>query len=308
MLDLDNDQRTLLAELADAAAVEGGAFNVRVNGASAGRRSTESVRIEPKPGNAGFDIYIAPGARADKVHIPVVITASGLRETVYNDFHIGEGAEVSIVAGCGIHNCGGLDSRHDGVHRFWLGRGARASYVEKHVGTGDGKGRRLLNPVTEVHQDEGSSMEMEMVQIRGVDDTTRTTKATLAAGARLAVRERLLTDGAERAASVYTVVLGGRDSVADIVSRGVARGDSFQRLDLKIVGDAPCRGHTECDSIIMDRGRILAVPALEANDVDAALVHEAAIGKIAGEQLVKLMTLGLTEHEAEEQIIEGFLK
>jgi Fe-S cluster assembly scaffold protein SufB len=308
MLKLDDDQKTLLAELTDAADIEGGAFNVRVNGASAGRQSTESVRIEPKPGNSGFDIYIAPGARAEKVHIPVVITASGLRETVYNDFRTGEGADVSIVAGCGIHNCGGLDSRHDGVHRFWLGRGAKASYTEKHVGTGDGKGRRLLNPVTEVHQDEDSSMEMEMVQIKGVDSTERTTLAELKKGASLVVRERLMTHGEQKALSVYKVTLYGDGSSADVVSRSVARDDSYQKFEAVIVGSAACSGHTECDAIIMDNGRILAVPRLEANSVDAALVHEAAIGKIAGEQLTKLMTLGLSEEEAEEQIINGFLK
>ena len=307
-MNLDNVQREMLQELTGVDDFSQGAFNVRANGASAGRQSTETIRIEPKPGNSGFDIYIAPGAKADKVHIPVVITASGLKETVYNDFHIGDGANVSIVAGCGIHNCGGLDSQHDGVHRFWLGRGSKVTYTEKHVGAGDGRGKRILNPVTEVHQGEDSSLEMEMVQIRGVDDTVRTTTAELAVGAKLIVRERLLTDGVQQASSVYSVSLDGAGAVADIVSRGVAKGESFQKLDLRIAGNAPSRGHTECDSIIMDKGRILAVPALEANDVDAALVHEAAIGKIAGEQLTKLMTLGLTEKEAEEQIIEGFLR
>ena len=307
-MNLDNVQREMLQELTGVDDFSDGAFNVRANGASAGRQSTETIRIEPKPGNSGFDIYIAPGAKADKVHIPVVITASGLKETVYNDFHIGDGATVSIVAGCGIHNCGGLDSQHDGVHRFWLGRGSKVTYTEKHVGGGDGRGKRILNPVTEVHQGEDSSLEMEMVQIRGVDDTVRTTTAELAAGAKLIVRERLLTDGVQHASSVYSVSLDGAGAVADIVSRGVAKGESLQKLDLRIAGNAPCRGHTECDSIIMDKGRILAVPALEANNVDASLVHEAAIGKIAGEQPTKLMTLGLTEKEAEEQIIEGFLK
>ena len=307
-MNLDNVQREMLQELTGVDDFADGAFNVRANGASAGRHSTETIRIEPKPGNSGSDIYIAPGTKADKVHIPVVITASGLRETVYNDFHIGDGANVSIVAGCGIHNCGGLDSQHDGVHRFWLGRGSKVTYTEKHVGSGDGRGKRILNPVTEVHQGEDSTLEMEMVQIRGVDDTVRKTTAELAAGAKLIVRERLLTDGVQQAASVYSVSLDGAGATADIVSRGVAKGESFQKLDLRIAGNAPSRGHTECDSIIMDKGRILAVPALEANDVDAALVHEAAIGKIAGEQLTKLMTLGLTEKEAEEQIIEGFLR
>ena len=308
MLNLDNVQKALLKELTGVADFLKGAFNVRANGASALRQSTDSIRIVPKKDCEGFDIFIAPETEGERVHIPVVMTKSGMKETVYNDFHIGEGADIAIVAGCGIHNCGGDDSQHDGVHRFWIGKDAKVKYVEKHVGAGDGKGRRILNPVTEVHQEEGSVLEMEMTQIRGVDDTTRTTTADLAAGARLVVRERLLTGGKERAVSAYTVNLDGKGASADIVSRGVAQGESFQRLDARIVGNAPCTGHTECDSIIMDKGRIVAVPALEANDTDASLVHEAAIGKIAGDQLVKLMTLGLTEQEAETEIINGFLK
>ena len=236
------------------------------------------------------------------------MTQSGLKEVVYNDFHIGEDADVVIVAGCGIDNCGNQDSEHDGIHRFYVGKNAKIKYVEKHYGSGEGKGKRILNPGTEVYQEEGSSVEMEMVQIKGVDDTERTTTAELAAGARLVVRERLMTHGEQRAISTYTVSLNGEGATADVVSRSVARDRSYQKFDAKIIGNAPCSGHTECDSIIMDQGRILAVPGLEANDLDAALVHEAAIGKIAGDQIVKLMTLGLTEAEAEEQIINGFLR
>jgi Fe-S cluster assembly scaffold protein SufB len=212
------------------------------------------------------------------------------------------------VAGCGIDNCGNQDAEHDGIHRFYVGKNAHVKYVEKHYGSGEGKGKRILNPGTEVYQDEGSTVEMEMVQIKGVDDTVRTTTAELKAGAKLLIRERLMTHGEQRAISTYVVSLNGAGATADVVSRSVARDDSYQKFDAKIVGNAPCSGHTECDSIIMDRGRILAVPGLEANDLDAALVHEAAIGKIAGEQLTKLMTLGLTEAEAEEQIINGFLQ
>lgn len=304
---LSEVQKSLLMELTGLSEFGNGAFNIRANGKSAARNSTDSIRIEPKPDGTGLDIHIAPGTRRDHVHIPVVMTDSGLKETVYNDFHIGEGADVEIVAGCGIHNCGCDDSQHDGIHRFFIAKSARVKYVEKHVGDGDGTGRRLLNPVTEIEMAEDSSLEMEMAQIRGVDDTDRKTTAHLAAGAKLVVRERLMTDGAQRALSTYSVSLDGAGSSADIVSRGVSRGKSFQRLDLRIVGNAPCTGHTECDSIIMDDSRILAVPALEANNVDASLVHEAAIGRIAGEQLVKLMTLGLTQSEAEERIISGFL-
>jgi len=231
-----------------------------------------------------------------------------MKETVYNDFYIGEGADVVIVAGCGIDNCGTQDSEHDGVHRFFVGENAKVKYVEKHYGSGDGQGSRILNPVTEVTMEAGSSMEMEMVQIKGVDSTSRTTKANLKADASLIVRERLMTHGKQYAYSEYEVSLDGENASADVVSRGVAKDKSYQKLDLRIVGNAACHGHTECDSIIMDEGRILAVPSLEANNVDAMLVHEAAIGKIAGDQLIKLMTLGLTEKEAEEQIVNGFLK
>ena len=308
MLKLDSIQKRLLEEVADLHQVPEGAYNIRSNSRSAGRQSTANIQIESKTDVSGIDVYIRPGTKNESVHIPVVLTESGLKEMVYNDFYVGEDADVTIVAGCGIDNCGNQDSQHDGIHRFFVGKNARVRYVEKHYGSGDGAGKRILNPGTEVHLDEGSSMEMEMVQIKGVDDTNRTTTAQLAAGARLVVRERLMTHGSQKAVSGYAVELNGAGASADVVSRSVARDDSFQRFEAKIAGNAACSGHTECDSIIMDRGRILAVPALEANDVDAALVHEAAIGKIAGDQIIKLMTLGLTEQEAEEQIINGFLK
>ncbi len=308
MVKLDEIQKRLLREIADLHEVPEGAYNIRSDSESAGRRSTENIEIVSKPDVSGLEITIKPGTKRESVHIPVVLTKSGLKEVVYNDFHIGEGADVVIIAGCGIDNCGQQDSEHDGIHRFWVGKNARVKYVEKHYGSGTGTGKRILNPGTEVYQEEGSTVEMEMVQIKGVDDTVRTTTAELAAGAKLVVRERLMTHGEQRAVSTYVVTLNGEGASADVVSRSVARDSSFQKFDAKIVGNAPCHGHTECDSIIMDKGRILAVPGLEANDVDAALVHEAAIGKIAGDQIIKLMTLGLTEAEAEEQIINGFLQ
>ncbi|MBQ3901254.1 MAG: SufD family Fe-S cluster assembly protein [Clostridia bacterium] len=308
MIKLDEIQKRILREVADLHEVPEGAFNIRSDGRSVGRQSTANIEIVPKTDVSGLEIHIKPNTRNESVHIPVVMTKSGLKEVVFNDFFIGEGADVVIVAGCGIDNCGNSDSEHDGIHRFYVGRGAKVKYVEKHYGSGDGKGKRILNPGTEVYQEEDSVVEMEMVQIKGVDDTERTTVAELKAGAKLLVRERLMTHGEQRAISKYDVRLNGDGASADVVSRSVARDDSFQKFDAKIAGNAPCSGHTECDSIIMDRGRILAVPGLEANDLDAALVHEAAIGKIAGDQIIKLMTLGLTESEAEEQIINGFLK
>ena len=308
MLEMDQIQKRILEEVADLHDVPIGAYNLRANGKSVGRNSTADIDIQSKTDGSGLDITIKDGTKKQSVHIPVVISASGLTETVYNDFHVGENCDVLIVAGCGIDNCGAQNSEHDGIHRFWIGKNSHIKYVEKHYGSGDGLGQRILNPQTEVYMEEGSSMEMEMVQIKGVDSTDRATTAKLAADAHLVVRERLMTHGEQKALSTYHVTLEGDGSSADIVSRGVARGSSYQKLDLKITGDAACSGHTECDSIIMDQGKILAVPSLEANSVDAMLVHEAAIGKIAGEQLTKLMTLGLTEAEAEEQIINGFLK
>ncbi|MBQ6385561.1 MAG: SufD family Fe-S cluster assembly protein [Lachnospiraceae bacterium] len=305
---IDQIQQRILEEVADLHAVPEGAYNIRANGESAGRRSTANIEITSKTDVSGIDIRIKPGTKNESVHIPVVLSQAGLKDMVYNDFYVGEGADVVIVAGCGIHNCGEQDSQHDGIHRFFIGKDAKVRYIEKHYGEGDGEGKRILNPVTEVHMEEGSYAEMEMVQIRGVDSTERTTNADLAENAKLVIKERLMTHGQQHAVSVIRVELNGTGSNADIVSRSVARDQSYQKFDACILGNAPCHGHTECDSIIMDEGRILAVPSLEANDTDAALIHEAAIGKIAGEQLIKLMTLGLTEAEAEEQIINGFLK
>jgi Fe-S cluster assembly scaffold protein SufB len=308
MAKLDPVQLRLLREVADLHEVPEGAYNIRANGEAAGRNSTANIEITSKTDVSGIDIRIKDGTKNESVHIPVVMSESGLKEMVYNDFYVGKDCDVVIVAGCGIDNCGSHDSEHDGIHRFFIGRNSRVKYVEKHYGSGNGTGKRILDPQTEVYMDEGSYMEMEMVQIKGVDSTRRTTIAALKDNAKLVVRERLMTHGEQTAESIYKVDLNGEGSSADVVSRSVARDSSFQKLDLCVNGNAACSGHTECDSIIMDNGRILAVPSLEANSVDAALVHEAAIGKIAGEQLIKLMTLGLTEAEAEEQIINGFLK
>lgn len=308
MIKLDEIQKRLLLEVADLHKVPEGAYNIRSNSHSAGRVSTANIEITSKENVSGIDIHIKPGTKNESVHIPVVLTESGIKETVYNDFYIGEDCDITIVAGCGIDNCGNQDSEHDGIHRFYVGEGSKVRYVEKHYGSGSGSGKRILNPGTEVYMKKDSYMEMEMVQIKGVDDTDRITTAELDEGAKLVVRERLMTHGDQRAISKYDVCLNGKGSSADVVSRSVARDESYQKFDAKLVGNAECSGHTECDSIIMDNGRILAVPGLEANNIDAALVHEAAIGKIAGDQLIKLMTLGLTEQEAEEQIINGFLK
>ena len=305
---IDEIQKRILEEVADLHEVPIGAYNIRANSKMAARNTTANIDIVSKEDGSGIDVKIKPGTKNESVHIPVVISKTGIKEVVYNDFFIGEDSDVVIVAGCGIHNCGNQDSQHDGVHRFYVGKNAHVKYVEKHYGEGNGTGKRILNPGTEVYMEEGSSMEMEMVQIKGVDSTVRDTKAELATGASLVVRERLMTHGDQSAVSIYKVQLNGEGSSADVVSRSVARDNSYQKFDAKIDGNAACSGHSECDAIIMDNAKILAVPQLQANNIDAALIHEAAIGKIAGEQLTKLMTLGLTEAEAEEQIINGFLK
>ena len=305
---IDEIQKRLLEEVADLHDVPEGAYNIRANGKMAGRQTTANIDITTKTDVNGIDVRIKPGTKHESVHIPVVVSESGLKEMVYNDFYVGDDADVVIVAGCGINNCGDQDSEHDGIHRFFLGKNARVKYVEKHYGDGDGRGKRILNPGTEVHMDENSYMEMEMVQIKGVDSTERTTTADLAAGAKLVVRGRLMTHGTQNAVSDYEINLNGEDASTDLVSRSVAREESVQTFRSRINGNARCSGHSECDAIIMDDAKIIAVPGLVANDIDAALIHEAAIGKIAGEQIIKLMTLGLTEQEAEEQIINGFLK
>lgn len=305
---IDEIQKRLLEEIADLHEVPEGAYNIRANGTMAARNTTANIDIISKEDKSGIDIKIKPGTKHESVHIPVVLSQSGLKELVYNDFYIGEDSDVVIIAGCGIHNSGSNDSEHDGVHRFYVGKNARVKYVEKHYGAGTGDGKRILNPGTEVYMEEGSFMEMEMVQIKGVDSTDRMTTAELAQGAKLVVRERLMTHGNQTAVSGYEVKLNGEGASADVVSRSVAKDSSYQKFDSRIIGNAPCTGHTECDAIIMGQAKILAIPQLEANDIDASLIHEAAIGKIAGEQIIKLMTLGLTEEEAEEQIVNGFLK
>ena len=307
---MDSIQKDLLLQIADLHGTPEGAFNIRANGESLGRSTTANIDIVTKTdGQSGIDIYIKAGTKNESLHIPVIISKAGLQEVVYNDFHIGEDADVVIVAGCGIHNCGGVDmtSRHDGVHSFYVGKNAKVKYVEKHYGEGDGNGRNVMNPTTVVYLDENAEMTMETTQIKGVDSTKRVTKAELKAGASFIVKEKLYTHGKQSADTDFVVDMLGEGCSADIISRSVAADESRQNFLSTMNGNAPCHGHTECDAIIMDKASVTAAPCLSANHIDAELIHEAAIGKIAGEQLIKLMTLGLTEKEAEEQIIKGFL-
>lgn len=305
---IDEIGKSLLKEVADLDALPVGAYNVRVNGVSSERNTTANIDIVSKTDKSGIDIIIKPGTKNESVHIPVILSQSGMKEMVYNDFYVGEDCDVTIVAGCGIHNCGGGDSAHDGLHRFFVGKNAKVRYVEKHYGEGDGRGKRVMNPTTEVHLEEGASMVLEATQISGIDDTLRRTIATLAGNATLEVQEKVLTTGEQNAVSEFVADLNGDGSSCNIVSRTVARDKSTQHFSSTLNGNAACSGHTECDSIIMDSAKVSASPQLTAANVDASLIHEAAIGKIAGEQLLKLMTLGLTEQEAEERIVSGFLK
>lgn len=305
---IDEIGKSLLKEVADLDALPVGAYNVRVNGESSELNTTANIDIVSKTDKSGIDIIIKPGTKNESVHIPVILSQSGMKEMVYNDFYVGEDCDVTIVAGCGIHNCGGGDSAHDGLHRFFVRKNAKVRYVEKHYGEGDGRGKRVMNPTTEVHLEEGASMILEATQISGIDDTLRKTIATLAENATLEVQEKVLTTGEQNAVSEFVADLNGAGSSCNIVSRTVARDKSTQHFSSTLNGNAACSGHTECDSIIMDSAKVSASPQLTAANVDASLIHEAAIGKIAGEQLLKLMTLGLTEQEAEERIVSGFLK
>lgn len=305
---MDALQKSMLEKIADLHGVPEGAYNIRSNGALAGRNTTANIDIVTKQDKPGIDIIIKPGTKNESVHIPVILSESGLKDMVYNDFYIGENADVVIVAGCGISNCGTDTSEHDGIHTFYIGKNAKVKYVEKHYGEGDGTGDRILNPTTVIYIDEGGYMEMETTQIKGVDSTKRDTEADLKDKATLVIKEKIMTHGKQTAETNFTVELNGEDSSANVISRSVAKGSSKQIFNSNIRGNSKCYGHTECDAILMDNGHVNAIPSLEANNLDASLVHEAAIGKIAGEQLIKLMTLGLTEQEAEEQIINGFMK
>ena len=299
----------LLRQVADLDALPVGAYNIRANGQSAARSTTAHINIITKTDKPGIDIHIAPGTKNESVHIPVIISETGLKECVYNDFFVGEGAEVRIVAGCGIHNCGDCDSQHDGIHTFYVGKNAKVTYIEKHYGEGEGSGKRILNPQTIVYLEEGASITMETSQIAGVDDTKRYTKCVASgANSEVVITEKLLTHGEQHAVSEMDVILDGEGSRTRVVSRSVAKERSTQIFYPRVQGNTACFGHVSCDAIIMGEAKVRAIPEISCNHVDAALIHEAAIGRIAGEQILKLETLGLTPEEAEEKILEGFLR
>lgn len=305
---MDIIEQNLLEQIADIHETPVGAYNLRKNGQKVVRNNTSNIEIITKEDKPGIDIIIKPNTKNESVHIPVIITEGGLTDLVYNDFYIGENSDVVIVAGCGIHNDTCNTSQHDGIHRFFLGKGSKIKYIEKHYGEGEGLGERILNPQTILELDEDSYAELETIQIKGVDSTKRYTKATLKSNSKLVIKEKIMTHNYQFAETKFEVDLNGRNSSTNVISRSVAKDNSKQIFYSKINGNSECTGHTECDAIIMDNASVKAIPEITANNINASLIHEAAIGKIAGEQIIKLMTLGLTEKEAEEQIINGFLK
>ncbi|MBQ3226033.1 MAG: SufD family Fe-S cluster assembly protein [Clostridia bacterium] len=300
--------KELLSMISDFDEKFDGAFNIREDSSCAGRKSTENIKIENKKDEPGIEIHIKPGTKGEKVYIPACVTHSDVDDLVYNDFYVGEDADITIVAGCGVHSDGEEDARHNGIHRFFLEKNSHVLYEEKHIGVGNGTGAKRIDPVTDIYLADDASMEMDTVQLSGVDTSIRKTSATLGARAKLIVRERIMTDGNETAKTEFEVLMNGEDCAADLMSRSVARGNSYQEFLSTLNGKNRCTGHSECDAILVDNGTVNAAPALEASHLDAALIHEAAIGKIAGEQILKLRTLGLTEEEAQERIIQGFLK
>lgn len=307
-IDLGKVETGVLNVISDFDRLFEGAYNVRVNGQSAGRASTKNVKITKKQDNPGIDVTVAPGTKQGLVHIPVVVSESGIHDEVYNDFYIGEDSDVLIIAGCGLHNDASHLTQHNGIHTFYVGKGAKVKYVERHYGEGEGTGKKVLDPVTIIHLEENSLLEMETVQIEGVDSTLRVTKCDIADGAKLVIKEKLMTSGAQKAVTDYTINLNGENSAANLMSRSVAKGNSYQEFKSVMNGNNKCTAHSECDAIIMDKACVKAIPDVTANHVDAEMIHEAAIGKIAGEQIVKLMTLGISEQEAEQKIVAGFLR
>ena len=307
MAELNKIDEELLAQIADLHGMPRGAFNIRKDGQLVERSSSANIDIEAFTDKQGIKITVAPGSKGETVHIPVIMTKTGITDVVYNDFHIGEGADVTIVAGCGIHNSGDEATEHDGIHSFWLGKGSRVRYVEKHYGEGEGTGERILNPTTNVYMGEDSFCEMEMTQLKGVSSTVRETNCELAEGAKLILTEKLLTHGKQTAVSNMDIRLKGEGSNVQVISRSVAQDDSYQVFNPLVVGEAACHGHVQCDAIIMGNAKVKAIPGIEAASEDAQLIHEAAIGKIAGDQIIKLMTLGMSEEEAEQEILNDFL-
>ena len=304
---MNNIDKELLEVISDTSEYKG-AYNIRKNGEGIERQITDNVNILTKQDVSGIDIFIKENTKNEFVHIPVIITESGLKDVVYNDFYVGKNANVVIVAGCGIHNDHHKDSEHNGIHRFFIEEGAKVKYIEKHYGEGNGKGKKILNPVTEVYLKDGSSLEMESVQIKGVDSTIRTTRGEVESNTNLVITEKIMTHGTQFAKTVFDVKLNGENSSVKVTSRSVAVDKSSQEFVSSITGNSKCFGHVECDAIIKDKAKVIAVPKIVANCEDANLIHEAAIGKIAGDQLNKLMTLGLSEKEAEAAILNGFLK
>lgn len=304
---MDDISKQLLKQISDLDSMPQGAYNFRVNGKSEARQSTAEIEIKPKNDKSGIDIIIKPNTKNKSVHIPVMLSQAGLNDVVYNDFYVGENCDVTIVAGCGIYNCSSKLSEHDGIHVFHIGKNAKVKYIEKHLGIGTTEAERVLNPTTKVFMKENSFMEMETTQIKGVTSAVRKTTASVGKNAKLVIKEKILTTESQTAKTNFKVKLLGKKSSVEVVSRSVARDNSKQVFKSMIEGSNECFGHVECDGIILDKGQIVSIPEIKAKHIESTLVHEAAIGKIAGEEIIKLQTLGLTEKEAEDAIIASFM-
>lgn len=303
---IDKISDELLKKISDLEKLPQGSFNIRKNGKLFKRNSDSDIEIKSKKDKDGIDIIVKKGIKNKSVHIPVILTAGGFSDLVYNDFYIGEDADVTIVAGCGIHNDSEQKSEHNGIHSFHLGKNSKVTYIEKHFSFGKGVGN--LNPVTNIEMKENSTFKMLTSQLGGVNSAERTTNCVVGKNATLIIDEKILTTSSQTAKTNFTVNLNKENAKVEVLSRAVAKNKSYQSFTSNIIGNSKCFGHVECDGIISEHSVIESTPKITARNLNANLSHEASIGKISEEQLVKLMTLGLTQKEAEKKIIDGFLK
>ena len=283
------------------------AMNIREDAQTCQRRNSENVIITGLKDNTGLKIHVLSSAKGEEVFIPAIVTKSNITDEVRNDFYIDSGAEVIIQAGCALHTDGNGESTHNGNHHFYIGEGAKVTYNEKHFGEGT-NAKKTISPSNVIVLEKNAYLKMDTIQTDGVSYTNRTTKATVKAGARLEINERIQTQNDQQSISNIDIDAIGDGASIDIVSRSVAKDDSVQTLKTNITANSVCTGHSECDTILVGNGKATSIPALVANNPKASLVHEAAIGRISQQQIEKLQTLGLDEEEAEHYIIKGFLR
>jgi len=300
--------KKLLSKITDYEIDKDTAHNIRENGVSISRYETSNIKIKNKGDKQGIDIFIEKNTIDEFVHIPVLINITDYEETVYNDFYVGDNSDITIVAGCGIHNDCETKSVHNGIHTFHIGKNATVKYIEKHYADGNMENNKFINTDTVINQEINSSFTIETAQISGIDFSKRNTIADLNKNCSLVIKETLMSDDKEKIETNFEIKLNGIDSKADIASKSVVRGNSSQKFISIVEGNTKCFAHVSCDAIIMEKGVVRSTPQIIANSSEAEISHEAVIGKIAGDQIKKLMTLGASEKEAENKILEGFLK